>query len=110
MREPKCRTCGKEHRLGVCPEFQSSRGGGESRPTAGQTGETGTRLRASESSREPMRVNAGSAPSDGLLHNTRAAGVATGPRETKIGRPRIEDIEKTIEAVKPWLKQAGKNG
>lgn len=34
---------------------------------------------------------------------TRQAGVAPGPRETKLGRPRLEDRDQTIEARKPWL-------
>lgn len=27
MKQPKCRTCGKEHALGTCPEFQSTASG-----------------------------------------------------------------------------------
>jgi len=30
------------------------------------------------------------------------AGVAPSPRETKRGRPRIEDKAKTLQATKPW--------
>ena len=35
----------------------------------------------------------------------RQDGVASGPREAgpKVGRPRIEDQDKTLAATKPWL-------
>lgn len=65
----------------------SSRGSRESRPTLQPT-------------ERPPSVDRTKPAKAGSLGKPE---VASGPREAKRGRPRLEDVGKTIEARKPWL-------
>ena len=87
-------------------EAKSSRGGGESRPArenlAGEREAPETTLvhapidrTSSAASSPPRRVPA-------LIG--KSAGIAPGPRGTKVGRPRLENAAKTLKATKPWEK------
>lgn len=80
MKAPKCRTCGEHHTYGPCP--QSSRGGGESRPTPKPpTDSLARQQRLSEVPvlREEFAVRGGAA---GGVLKAPIAGVASGPRGT----------------------------
>lgn len=78
----KCKTCGERHRAGPCPKFQSSRGGGESRPA-------GTRDRPAEPSRAVTRAAPDVATNRGKASQARErkdAGLAPGTRGAKLER------------------------
>jgi hypothetical protein len=81
MEAQKCKFCGERGWNHVCPTL--TRGGGESRRPA-VVGRA-----AAQSAQSPATLNTGGAAS---------AGVASGPREAKRGRPRLEDRGKP----KPW--------
>lgn len=58
---------------------------------------------AAKSSPSNAKIVSGLASAESIGQSTTKVGVAPGPRETKLGRPRLEDRDKTIEARKPWL-------
>ena len=74
----------KVDQLRALREVKSSRGGGESRPASG-----------------PNRL----APEvqKAAVIAPVSAGVASGPREAKRGRPLDVDKAKTLTAIKPWV-------
>lgn len=82
----------KLEQLQALREAKSSRGGVESRHARpAQRSHVASALRLEKGA----AGGTGNAPSQ--------AGVASSPRETKRGRPRIEDVAKTLQATKPWV-------
>lgn len=131
MKQPKCRTCGQEHRIGPCPEFTKSRGsveskvvrGGSRRPlehasgsipsSDGLSGKTGKDALAGipkgVKSAQPTARNRRNPEKPETAYSTdrQVAGVASGPREpTRKGRPLAKDRPHSLAATEPW-KQKG---
>jgi len=127
MEFPKCRLCGKQHRLGPCPDFagsaKSSDGGGGANPLSRPKGTSdlsdGGRQEVGGSKVQPARKGGAEhqavsnpRPSDrvpvrGQVENSARAGVASRPSGAKIkpGRPFDRDRKKTFEATKPWVSE-----